>query len=103
MEKKKKVRIAWEILNKCYQGHDKVTSFNLQSKDFDNLSIKESESMKDFLSKVSNIVNQINSRKAEVHLIVFSILGGFAWLCKVLIDFGVSRQFILWYLIGLMM
>jgi len=54
---------AWEILKAQYKGTDKVISIKLQSlwKEFDNLMMKEGESIQMFFSRVSNIINQIKS------------------------------------------
>ena len=54
---------AWEILRKQFQGYDKVISVKLQSlwKEFDNMQMKESETVSEFFSKVSTITNQIIS------------------------------------------
>ena len=59
----KKAKNAWEILQKEFQGSNKVISVKLQNlwRDFDNLTMKETESVKDFNSRVSEIVNQIKS------------------------------------------
>jgi predicted ribonuclease YlaK len=54
---------AWEILQKEFQGSEKVLSVKLQTlwRDFDNLAMKESERVRDFFSRVALIVNQIRS------------------------------------------
>ena len=54
---------AWESLKKQFQGYDKVISVKLQSlwKEFDNLQMKESETVSDFFSRVSTITHQIIS------------------------------------------
>ncbi|KAA8542604.1 hypothetical protein F0562_023756 [Nyssa sinensis] len=59
-----KAKEAWEIhANGEFQGNDKAISIKLQTlwTDFDNLLMKESESIKDYFSRVSEIVNQIRS------------------------------------------
>ena len=58
-----KAKEAWDILKNEFQGNDKVISIKLQSlwRDFDNMVMKESESIQEFLSKVAEIVNQIRS------------------------------------------
>ena len=59
----KKAKDTWEILQKEFQGLNKVISIKLQNfwRDFDNLTMKETESVKDFNSRVAEIVNQIKS------------------------------------------
>ena len=59
----KKAKDAWEILQKEFQGSKKAISVKLQNlwRDFDNLTMKETESVKDFNSRVAEIVNQIKS------------------------------------------
>ncbi|CAL8169314.1 unnamed protein product [Prunus armeniaca] len=54
---------AWEILKIEFQGSQKVISLKLQSlwREFDNLLMKENESIQVFFTKVSGIVNQIRS------------------------------------------
>ena len=56
-----KYKEAWEILKKQFSGYDKVISIKLQNlwREFDNLQMKESETMQEFFSKVSAIINQI--------------------------------------------
>ncbi|CAL8138492.1 unnamed protein product [Prunus armeniaca] len=52
---------AWEILKIEFKGSEKVISIKLQSlwREFDNLLMKDSESIRVFFTKVSRIVNQI--------------------------------------------
>nr|KJB18497.1 hypothetical protein B456_003G056200 [Gossypium raimondii] len=52
---------VWGALNKEFKGASKVISIKLQNywRSFDNLSMKENESIKDFSSRVAKIVNQI--------------------------------------------
>ena len=59
----KKAKDAWETLQKEFQGSNKVISVKLQNlwRDFDNLAMKETESVKDFHSRVAKIVNQIKN------------------------------------------
>ncbi|KAA8529716.1 hypothetical protein F0562_034184 [Nyssa sinensis] len=59
----KKAKEAWEILQMEFQGNDKAISIKLQTlwTDFDNLLMKESEGIKAYFSRVSEIVNQIQS------------------------------------------
>ncbi|KAI4370426.1 hypothetical protein MLD38_018780 [Melastoma candidum] len=55
----KKAKEAWSVLKKEFQGLEKVTSIKLQGlwRDFDNLAMKECEMMKDFFSRVVEIMN----------------------------------------------
>ncbi|KAG6493460.1 hypothetical protein ZIOFF_048446 [Zingiber officinale] len=57
----KSAQEAWDVLKKEFKGDDKVISIKLQNywRNFDNLSMKENESVKDFSSRVDEIVNQI--------------------------------------------
>ncbi|XP_022874188.1 uncharacterized protein LOC111393019 [Olea europaea var. sylvestris] len=59
----KRAKEAWNILNEGFHGNDKVTSLKLQSlwREFDNLSKKDNEVMQFYLTRVSEIVNQIRS------------------------------------------
>ncbi|VVA20943.1 Hypothetical predicted protein, partial [Prunus dulcis] len=52
---------AWEILKIEFKGSEKVISIKLQSlwREFDNLLMKDTESIQVFFTKVSGIVNQI--------------------------------------------
>ncbi|XP_074324289.1 uncharacterized protein LOC141704917 [Apium graveolens] len=52
---------AWEVLQEEFQGNSKVRSIKLQSlrRDFENLKMNESESLKDYYSKINEIVNQM--------------------------------------------
>ncbi|KAK2977743.1 hypothetical protein RJ640_010409 [Escallonia rubra] len=61
----KKAKEAWEILQKEFQGSEKVISIKLQTfwSDFDNISKKENELVRDFFSRFAEIVNQIIFRK----------------------------------------
>ncbi|CAO2830911.1 unnamed protein product [Amaranthus hypochondriacus] len=54
---------AWEILQQEFQGDSKVRSIKLQSLrgDFENLKMKKGELMKDYFSRVIEIVNQMKS------------------------------------------
>ena len=72
---------AWDLLRNQFQGYEAVISVKLQSlwREFDNLQMKESESIQDFFSKVSTIINQIRSYgdtlddKKVVHKILRSL------------------------------
>ncbi|KAL7160521.1 hypothetical protein ABFS83_01G101200 [Erythranthe nasuta] len=60
---KRKAKDAWSVLQKEFRGNDKVVSIRLQSlwRNFDNLSMRESEKISDFFTRVSEIVNHIES------------------------------------------
>ena len=64
----KTTKEAWDVLKYEFQGNEKVVSIKLQSlwRDFDNLSMKESEGIRDFFSRVVEIVNQIKSHGEAV-------------------------------------
>ncbi|KAH9723491.1 hypothetical protein KPL70_007130 [Citrus sinensis] len=57
----KKAKNAWEILKQEFQGSEKAVTIKLQTlwKEFDNLSMKDSDGVQDFCSRVTEIVNQI--------------------------------------------
>ena len=59
----KKSKIAWDILETTYQGTSKVKIAKLQTlrRDFENLYMKDSDSVDQFLNQVMNVVNQIRS------------------------------------------
>lgn len=59
----KKAKEAWETLKIEFQGSEKVIAIRLQSlwSQFENLSMKEGELVKDFFSRVAEIINQIKS------------------------------------------
>ncbi|XP_074289437.1 uncharacterized protein LOC141614589 [Silene latifolia] len=54
-------KVAWEILQKEFQGDLKVKNVNLQTfrRELENLKIKESESIKDYYTRVMDIINQM--------------------------------------------
>ncbi|CAI0393619.1 unnamed protein product [Linum tenue] len=54
---------AWEVLQNEFQGNHRAISIKRQNlwRDFDNLSMKETESIKDFHSRTAEIVNQIKA------------------------------------------
>ncbi|KAK8954178.1 hypothetical protein KSP39_PZI002871 [Platanthera zijinensis] len=56
-------RRAWDILYSEFQGSEKVISIKLQHqwKLFENISMKENETIKEFVSRLMGIVNQIRS------------------------------------------
>lgn len=57
----KSAKEAWEVLKNEFQGSEKAISIKRQNlwRQFDNLAMKEGESIKDFHSRVAEIVNQI--------------------------------------------
>jgi len=58
-----KSKEAWEILKVEFQESEKVISIKLQTswKEFNNLLMKESETIQTFFNKIFDIVNQIKS------------------------------------------
>ena len=54
---------AWEILQKEFQGTDKIRTVKLLTlkRDFQNLQMKEKDTLKEYFSKVIELVNQIKS------------------------------------------
>ncbi|GKV09408.1 hypothetical protein SLEP1_g20916 [Rubroshorea leprosula] len=63
-----KSKEAWTILNQEFYGDDKVTIVKLQTlrKEFENLCMKGSESVQDFFSRVSVIINQLKTYGDQV-------------------------------------
>jgi gag-polypeptide of LTR copia-type len=54
---------AWIILKTIFQGNSKVITIKLQGlrREFETLSMKESETVQEFLTRVSSVINQIRS------------------------------------------
>lgn len=54
-------KMAWDILETCYQGVSKVKTVKLQNlrRDFENLKMKDNESEDAFMTQVMSIVNQL--------------------------------------------
>ena len=54
---------AWDILETNFKGTDKVRTVKLQNirREFENLQMKENESVVDSSSRISNVVNQLKS------------------------------------------
>ncbi|GAV80880.1 UBN2 domain-containing protein, partial [Cephalotus follicularis] len=52
---------AWDILKEEFQGSDRTRAIRLMHlrRDFANLKMKESESIKDFVSRLMEVVNQM--------------------------------------------
>ncbi|KAG6503330.1 hypothetical protein ZIOFF_035641 [Zingiber officinale] len=59
----KKVNEAWEVLKKEFKGSQKVISIKLQNlwRDFDNIDMKDTENVKDYFSRIMEILNQLKS------------------------------------------
>ncbi|KAK0595122.1 hypothetical protein LWI29_003767 [Acer saccharum] len=58
-----KAKEAWEILQQEFQGSIKEIAIKLQNlrREFENLKMKDSESMKDYFSRVIDVVNHIKT------------------------------------------
>ncbi|CAN6562772.1 unnamed protein product [Malus baccata var. baccata] len=54
---------AWDVLEKVYRGSTKVSAVNLQSlrRDFEYIRMKDDELLDDYLSRLSEIINQMKS------------------------------------------
>ena len=52
---------AWEMLQKCYKGDEKVKNVRLQTLrgEFESLSMKVSETISEYFSRVQSVVNQL--------------------------------------------
>jgi hypothetical protein len=52
-------KMAWDILETCYQGVCKVKTVKLQNlrRDFENLKMKDNESVDTFMTQVMSVVN----------------------------------------------
>jgi hypothetical protein len=59
---------AWDILETSYQGMNKVKIAKLQSlrREFENLQMKDSDSIEQFTYHVTNLVNQIRKNGDEL-------------------------------------
>ena len=59
---------AWEVLKKEYMGDKKVIFVKLQTlrRDFETLIMQEKESVQEFLTRVSGIVNHMKSYSENV-------------------------------------
>jgi len=65
---------AWEVLQNSFKGKDKVIKVRLQTMrgEYENLKIKDSESVKEYFYRVLTIVNQLKrygKTMADVHVI----------------------------------
>ncbi|TXG60551.1 hypothetical protein EZV62_015124 [Acer yangbiense] len=58
-----KAKEAWEILQQEFQGSKKEIAIKLQNlkREFENLKMKDFESMKDYLSRVIDVVNHMKT------------------------------------------
>ena len=69
---------AWDALYKTYRGEDKVKAVRLQTLrcEFDNLKMKESETVEDFYNRVITMVNQmrLNGESLDDKRVVEKIL-----------------------------
>ena len=69
---------AWDILKINFQGTNKVHVVKLQNirREFENLQMKENESIADFSSRTSNVINQLksNGEDSQLQRIVEKIL-----------------------------
>ena len=52
---------SWDTLEICYQGVTKVKNVKLHNlrRDFENLKIKDSETLDNFMTQFMNVVNQL--------------------------------------------
>jgi gag-polypeptide of LTR copia-type len=58
---------AWETLEKAYKGEDRVKQVRLQTLrgEFENLRMKESEDVSDYITRVEMMVNQLKRNGEE--------------------------------------
>uniref|UniRef100_A0A251S6V1 Putative zinc finger, CCHC-type, Ribonuclease H-like domain, GAG-pre-integrase domain protein n=1 Tax=Helianthus annuus TaxID=4232 RepID=A0A251S6V1_HELAN len=59
---------AWEVLHKAYRGENRVKTVRLQTLrcEFDNLRMKESESIEDYVNRTTIIVNQLRMNEERI-------------------------------------
>ncbi|XP_038983671.1 uncharacterized protein LOC120111184 [Phoenix dactylifera] len=59
---------AWETLQREFQGDSKAITVKLQflRREFENLKMKQSESVKDYFSRVINVVNQMKTYGEDI-------------------------------------
>ena len=61
-------KMAWDILETCYQGVSKVETVKLENlrRDFKNLKMKDNESVDIFMTQVMSVVNQLRQYGDDV-------------------------------------
>ncbi|XP_022004485.1 uncharacterized protein LOC110902055 [Helianthus annuus] len=59
---------AWEVLHKAYRGEHRVKTVRLQTLrcEFDNLRMKESETIEDYVNRTTIIVNQLRMNEERI-------------------------------------
>uniref|UniRef100_A0A251TCA0 Putative copia protein n=1 Tax=Helianthus annuus TaxID=4232 RepID=A0A251TCA0_HELAN len=69
---------AWEVLHKAYRGENRVKTVRLQTLrcEFDSLRMKETETVEDYVNRITIIVNQLrmNDERLEEQRVVEKIL-----------------------------
>nr|XP_043630099.1 uncharacterized protein LOC122601401 [Erigeron canadensis] len=67
-EKQTNAKEAWEVLKQEFQGDVKVRAIKLQSlrRDYENMKMKENESLNDYSSRLTDLVNQMKSYGDEI-------------------------------------
>jgi hypothetical protein len=80
---------AWDILEKTYQGISKVKIAKLQAlrRQFENLQMKDSDSIKQFTYRVTDLLNQIRQNGDELadHKVVEKVLRSFPRKCDAIV------------------
>ena len=61
-------KTAWYTLETCYQGVTKVKYVKLQNlrRDFENLKMKDNETVDNFMTQVVNVINQLRQYGEEI-------------------------------------
>ncbi|GJZ39747.1 putative reverse transcriptase domain-containing protein [Tanacetum coccineum] len=64
----KKAKEAWEVLKQEFQGDVKVRAIKLQTlkQDYENTKMKENESLNDYSSRLTDLINQMKSYGDEI-------------------------------------
>ncbi|GKA91410.1 hypothetical protein Tco_0813280 [Tanacetum coccineum] len=64
----KKAKEAWEVLKQEFQGDIKVRGIKLQTlrRDYENTKMKENESLNDYSSRLTDLINQMKSYGDEI-------------------------------------
>ena len=59
---------AWDILKAEFEGNEKTTAIRLQSlrREFENLKMKDGETVKDYSSRVIKLVNELKSNSESI-------------------------------------